>query len=160
MHVHRRDRRRAAAPPLVEQVRAAAAPADADVPTVIPTAHARIGLISVAYGLNTGPADEPWMVSLLDPAHRRGAPGKGGGRRRGGGGDPRRDGIRERTERGAGGRRRNAAGRPGHRREWCSLTAGPICTSADADQIALARTTAAVNLFGADADGARLLRLN
>jgi poly-gamma-glutamate synthesis protein (capsule biosynthesis protein) len=44
-------------------------------------------------------------------------------------------------------------------REWCSLTAGPICTSPDADQIALGRTAAAVNLLGADAEGAHLLRL-
>jgi len=44
-------------------------------------------------------------------------------------------------------------------REWCSLTAGPICTSAEADQVALGRTTAAVNLLGADTDGAHLLRL-
>ena len=41
--------------------------ADADRPTVVAASDAKIGLISVAYGLNTGPADEPWMVSLLDP---------------------------------------------------------------------------------------------
>jgi len=44
---------------------------------------------------------------------------------------------------------------PPHR--WCSLTAGSTCTSPDADAAALARTTAAVNLYGADVDGARLL---
>jgi len=49
----------------------------------------------------------------------------------------------------------NAAGG----REWCSLTAGPPCTSAEVDQVAPARTTDAVNLLGAAADGAHVLRL-
>jgi hypothetical protein len=44
---------------------------------------------------------------------------------------------------------------PPHR--WCSLTAGSTCTSPDMDAAALARTTAAVNLYGAAANGAHLL---
>jgi len=44
---------------------------------------------------------------------------------------------------------------PPHR--WCSLTAGSTCTSPDVDAAALARTTAAANLYGADADGAHPL---
>lgn len=40
---------------------------------------------------------------------------------------------------------------------WCSLTAGEICTSAEADSLALKRTTEAVNLYGAELDGAHLL---
>jgi len=40
---------------------------------------------------------------------------------------------------------------------WCSLTAGQTCTSAEADALALKRTTEAVNLYGADQDGAHLL---
>ncbi len=42
--------------------------------------------------------------------------------------------------------------KPPHR--WCSLTSGSLCSSAKADAAALARTTAAVNLYGADAAGA------
>ncbi|MEP6559682.1 MAG: CapA family protein [Nakamurella sp.] len=42
--------------------------AEAEVPTVINTANGSVGLISATYGLNTGEPDEPWMVSLLDPA--------------------------------------------------------------------------------------------
>ena len=38
--------------------------------------------------------------------------------------------------------------------------AGPTCTSPEADQVALARTRAAVNLLGADTDGVQILRLN
>ena len=41
-------------------------PTEAATPTVIDTGHGRIGLISVTYGLNTGPPDEPWQVGLLD----------------------------------------------------------------------------------------------
>ena len=44
---------------------------------------------------------------------------------------------------------------PPHR--WCSLTAGAICSSPDTDAAALAATTHAVNLYGADTDGARPL---
>jgi len=210
--------------------------ADAQTPTVIRTGPARIGLISVAYGLNTGPADEPWTVSLLDPA----AIIDEAKRARAAGADvvvvaihagteyetepsseqvaaaetlladpaidlvyghhahvvqplqkidgkwviyglgnmiashetpidATREGLLVRVtfSQGAAGAwttsdvawvpsLQNVAGG----REWCSLTAGPICTSADADRIALARTTAAVNLLGADADGAQPLRLN
>ena len=210
--------------------------ADADVPTVIATEHARIGLISVAYGLNTGPADEPWMVSLLDPAaiiaeaRRARAAGadvvvvaihagteyetepsseqvaaaetlladpsidlvyghhahvvqplkKVGGKWviYGLGNmiashetpiDATREGLLVRVtfsqDTAGAWTTSDVAWVPSLQnvtggREWCSLTAGPICTSAEADQIALARTTAAVNLFGADTDGAHLLRLN
>jgi poly-gamma-glutamate synthesis protein (capsule biosynthesis protein) len=210
--------------------------ADADVPTVIATEHARIGLISVAYGLNTGPADEPWMVSLLDPAAIIAA----ARRARSAGADVVVVAIHAGTEyetepspeqvaaaetlladssidlvyghhahvvqplRKVGGKwviyglgnmiashetpidatregllvrvtfSQDTAGAwttsdvawvPSLQnvtggRQWCSLTAGPICTSAEADQLALARTTAAVNLFGADTDGAHLLRLH
>ena len=215
--------------------------ADAAAPTVIRTANANIGLISVAYGLNTGPADEPWMVSLLDPeeiiaeAGRARAVGadvvivaihagteyetepnseqvaaaetlladpaidlvyghhahvvqplqKIGGKWviYGLGNmiashetpiDATREGLLVRVtfsqDKAAGQAKagawttsdvawvpslQNVAGG----REWCSLTAGPICTSAEADQVALGRTTAAVNLLGADTDGAHLLRL-
>jgi hypothetical protein len=44
---------------------------------------------------------------------------------------------------------------PPHR--WCSLTAGPTCESPAADAAALAATTEAVNLDGADTDGAHPL---
>ena len=44
---------------------------------------------------------------------------------------------------------------PPHR--WCSLTAGVICSSTGADAAALAATTHAVNLYGADTDGAHPL---
>jgi len=44
---------------------------------------------------------------------------------------------------------------PPHR--WCSLTAGRTCSSPDADAAALAATTAAVNLYGADTAGAHPL---
>jgi poly-gamma-glutamate synthesis protein (capsule biosynthesis protein) len=40
---------------------------------------------------------------------------------------------------------------------WCALGTGQVCTSPDADQTALARTTEAVNLLGAAADGAHPL---
>jgi len=40
---------------------------------------------------------------------------------------------------------------------WCSLTAGRTCTSSEADALALKRTTEAVNLYGADRDGAHPL---
>jgi poly-gamma-glutamate synthesis protein (capsule biosynthesis protein) len=43
---------------------------------------------------------------------------------------------------------------------WCALTAGPVCDSSEADRVALTRTTAAVNLYGAAGDGAHLLSLN
>ncbi len=41
---------------------------------------------------------------------------------------------------------------PPHR--WCSLTAGGTCVSPDVDAAALAATSEAVNLYGADTDGA------
>jgi poly-gamma-glutamate synthesis protein (capsule biosynthesis protein) len=44
---------------------------------------------------------------------------------------------------------------PPHR--WCSLTAGATCVSPAADAAALAATTEAVNLYGADTDGAHPL---
>ena len=44
----------------------ARSPTEAATPTVIDTDHGRIGLISVTYGLNTGPPGEPWQVALLD----------------------------------------------------------------------------------------------
>jgi len=44
---------------------------------------------------------------------------------------------------------------PPHR--WCSLTAGATCSSPDADAAALAATTEAVNLYGADTDSAHPL---
>ena len=44
---------------------------------------------------------------------------------------------------------------PPHR--WCSLTAGTTCVSPAADAAALAATTEAVNLYGADTDGAHPL---
>jgi poly-gamma-glutamate capsule biosynthesis protein CapA/YwtB (metallophosphatase superfamily) len=44
---------------------------------------------------------------------------------------------------------------PPHR--WCSLTAGATCVSPPADAAALAATTEAVNLYGADTDGAHPL---
>jgi poly-gamma-glutamate synthesis protein (capsule biosynthesis protein) len=44
---------------------------------------------------------------------------------------------------------------PPHR--WCSLTAGPTCVSPAADTAALTDTTHAVNLYGADTDGAHPL---
>ena len=44
---------------------------------------------------------------------------------------------------------------PPHR--WCSLTAGTTCVSPTADAQALADTTHAVNLYGADTDGAHPL---
>ncbi len=44
---------------------------------------------------------------------------------------------------------------PPHR--WCSLTAGTTCAAPAADGEALADTTHAVNLYGADTDGAHLL---
>ena len=39
---------------------------------------------------------------------------------------------------------------PPHR--WCSLTAGATCSSPEVDAAALAATTEAVDLYGADAD--------
>ena len=45
-------------------------------------------------------------------------------------------------------------------RAWCALTAGPTCTSPQAHEIALARTTEAVNRYGADRDGEHPLELN
>ncbi len=35
-------------------------------PTILTTAHARVGFISVTYGLNDGPPEQPWQVSILD----------------------------------------------------------------------------------------------
>ena len=40
---------------------------------------------------------------------------------------------------------------------WCALTAGSTCTSPPADADALAETTRAVDLYGADTDGAHPL---
>ncbi|MET0966992.1 MAG: CapA family protein [Nakamurella sp.] len=40
---------------------------------------------------------------------------------------------------------------------WCALGTGKVCSSPDADQIALDRTTEAVNLLGADTAGAHPL---
>ena len=37
-------------------------------------------------------------------------------------------------------------------RRWCSLTAGATCSSPEVDAAALAATTEAVDLYGADAD--------
>ncbi len=45
---------------------------------------------------------------------------------------------------------------PPHR--WCPLGTGTTCQSPDVDAAALAATTAAVNLYGADTDGARPLQ--
>ena len=39
---------------------------DAATPTILTTPHGRVGFISVAYGFNTGPPDEPWQVNTLD----------------------------------------------------------------------------------------------
>jgi hypothetical protein len=44
---------------------------------------------------------------------------------------------------------------PPHR--WCSLTAGATCIAPAADAAALEATTHAVNLYGADTDGAHPL---
>lgn len=41
-------------------------------------------------------------------------------------------------------------------RDWCPLTAETVCTSPAAHDLALTRTGEAVNLYGADRDGARL----
>ena len=40
--------------------------AEAAAPTVIDTGHGRVGVISVTYGFNTGPPEQPWQVSTLD----------------------------------------------------------------------------------------------
>ena len=39
---------------------------DAATPTIITTPHGRVGFISVAYGFNDGPPDQPWQVNTLD----------------------------------------------------------------------------------------------
>ena len=39
---------------------------DAATPTIMSTAHGRVGLISATYGFNYGPPDQPWQVSTLD----------------------------------------------------------------------------------------------
>ncbi len=39
---------------------------DAATPTIVMTKTAKVALISVTYGLNTGPAEQPWQVSMLD----------------------------------------------------------------------------------------------
>ena len=207
--------------------------AEADVPTVIQTPNGRVGLISVTYGLNTGPPDQPWMVPLLDhdaviaKAQAARAAGadlvvvamhagteyetepnseqraaaqallaspaidllyghhahvvqpleKIGGKWviYGLGNmiashetpiDATREGLLVRVTFG-----QDAAGAwsttdlawaPSLQnvdgpREWCALTGDVVCTSTAAHETALARTTAAVNLLGADADGAHPL---
>jgi poly-gamma-glutamate synthesis protein (capsule biosynthesis protein) len=39
---------------------------DAATPTIITTAHGKVGFISVAYGFNDGPPEQPWQVNTLD----------------------------------------------------------------------------------------------
>ena len=41
---------------------------------------------------------------------------------------------------------------------WCPLDTGTICASPEADATALAATTKAVNLYGADTQGAHPLK--
>ncbi|MGS0684912.1 CapA family protein [Nakamurella sp. GG22] len=41
-------------------------PAEAATPTILTTGDAKVGLVSVTYGLNTGEPEEPWQVSTLD----------------------------------------------------------------------------------------------
>ena len=40
--------------------------AEAAAPMVIDTGHGRVGVVSVTYGFNTGPPEQPWQVSTLD----------------------------------------------------------------------------------------------
>jgi poly-gamma-glutamate synthesis protein (capsule biosynthesis protein) len=39
---------------------------DAAAPTILTTPHGRVGFISVTYGFNDGPPDQPWQVNTLD----------------------------------------------------------------------------------------------
>ena len=39
---------------------------DAATPTILATPHGKVGFISVAYGFNDGPPDQPWQVNTLD----------------------------------------------------------------------------------------------
>ncbi len=206
---------------------------DASTPTILTTPHGRVGFISVTYGFNGGPPDQPWQVNVLNTdailAQARAA--------RVAGADlvivaihagteyetePNQDqqnaaatllaspdvdlvyghhahvvqplrkingkwvvyGLGnniaaqqtpvEGTHRGllvkvtfslqaAGGWTTSDIGwvpslqeaGPPHR--WCPLTTGNTCASPDADAAALAATTEAVNLYGADTDGAHPL---
>jgi len=206
---------------------------DAAAPTILTTPYGRVGFISVAYGLNDGPPEQPWQVNLLDIntilAKARAA--------RADGADlvvvavhagteyntePNTDQVTaahtllaspdidlvyghhahvvqplqkingkwviyglgnniaaqetpvEGTHRGLLARvtfSQDSTGGwttsdiawvpslqdavPPHR--WCSLTAGRTCSSPDADAAALAATTEAVNLYGADTAGAHPL---
>ncbi len=202
---------------------------DADTPTILTTPHGRVGFISVAYGFNDGPPDQPWQVTILDTdailakAHAARAAGADlvvvavhAGTEYDT--EPNSDQVTaartllaspdidlvyghhahvvqplqkingkwviyglgnniaaqetpvEGTHRGLLVRvtfSQDSTGTwttsdiawvpslqdadPPHR--WCSLTAGATCSSPDADAAALAATTEAVNLYGADTDG-------
>ena len=39
---------------------------DAATPTILTTPHGKVGFISVTYGFNDGPPDQPWQVNVLD----------------------------------------------------------------------------------------------
>jgi hypothetical protein len=206
--------------------------AEAAIPTVVDTPAARIGLISVTYGLNTGNPDEPWMVPLLDPdaviARARAARAAGAdlvlvsmhagteyetepnSEQRAAAqallADPAIDLLYghhahvvqpmekingkwviyglgnmvashetpiDETREGLLVRVTFGMDDAGHwvttdvawvpslqdfagSRDWCPLTAETVCTSPAAHDLALTRTGEAVNLYGADRDGARL----
>lgn len=203
---------------------------EAATPTVIDTAGGRVGLISMTYGLNTGPPDEPWMVAELDvdaaidEAERARAAGADlvivamhagteyetepnsdqGNAAKALLADPAIDLVYghhahvvqpmeeidgkwaiyglgnmvashetpvDETREGLLVRVTFSQAADGTwttsdvawaaslqdvqaPRAWCSLTAGPTCTSPQAHRIALERTTAAVNMYGAAQDGA------
>jgi len=206
---------------------------DAANPTILTTSHGKVGFISVAYGFNDGPPDQPWQVNVLDTdailakAHAARAAGAdlvvvavhAGTEYDTEPNSDQEDAAHtllaspdidlvyghhahvvqplqkingkwviyglgnniaaqetpvEGTHRGLLVRvtfSQDAAGSwstsdiawvpslqnagPPHR--WCSLTAGVICSSTGADAAALAATTHAVNLYGADTDGAHPL---
>jgi hypothetical protein len=205
-------------------------------PSIIDTPNGRVGLISVTYGLNTGPPDEPWMVATLDTdaviaeAERARVAGadlvvvaihagteyetEPNSEQKGAAQvllaspavdlvyghhahvvqpmekidgkwaiyglgnmvashetpvDATREGLLVRvtfSEAADGGwSTSDVAWVPSLQdieapRAWCSLTAGPTCTSPAAHRTAVQRTTEAVNVYGADTDGAHLWQLN
>ena len=207
---------------------------DAAIPTILTTPHGKVGFISVAYGFNDGPPEQPWQVNILDTdailskAHAARAAGAdlvivavhAGTEYET---EPNTDQVSaartllaspdidlvyghhahvvqplqkingkwviyglgnniaaqetpvEGTHRGLLVRvtfSQGTAGAwktsdvawvpslqdagPAHR--WCPLTAGATCKSPDADAAALAATPNAVNLYGADTDGAHPLK--